>query len=283
MRYLSALVAASFLVACATPEPRPELTQAEWASIGTLAIVPSPEPTEVTLWALSAKKGAEVGVMRAIQVANMLTMGLWPLAFYGAGAVCVPLLGASVGALVGAIRKPKDEELGRVQQILFDVITPACLPQVIQDDLLEAGVAHANMRTLIRLDAIEGRPARDRLVSLRDRGIDAVLEFEIDTIEVSGAWGTNPQGALRFLVRYELIATRDGTALFEGTHLEGVDADMIEGWWLEPTEDEPDPTEPLRLQLHEAAKASALAIAEEIFLLHPWVGPKEDPSEASAE
>jgi hypothetical protein len=38
---------------------------------------------------------------------------------------------------------------------------------------------------------------------------------------------------------------------------------------LEPTEDENDPTESLRLQLHEAAKASAIAIAEDIFLLHP--------------
>lgn len=275
MRSLFGVVVACLLVGCATP-PASELTPHEWASIQTLAIAPGPEPTEITLWALDARTGAKVGVIKAVEVANILTLGLWPLAFYGAGAVCVPALGAGVGAMVGAIRAPEDEELAEIQNLLLDLIPPACLPEVIKNDLLDAGTGHANARRLVSLDAIEGRAARARAPSLRDRGIDAVLEVTIDTIEVSGPWGTNPDGALRMLVRFELIDTRDESILLEGSHLEKVDRKLIEDWWQEPNEESPDPAAALRERLDKAAKASALAIAEAVFLKFPWIPPRAD-------
>jgi hypothetical protein len=286
MRLLAVLLSVLLGLACASSpgrDPKFELTQQEWSEIGTLGIMPGSEPTEVVLWALDAKLGAIVGVRRAVEVANMLTMGLWPLVFYGAGLVCVPALGASIGAAVGAIRKPEHEELEATRQVLFDTIAPACLPQVIQDDLLDAAVAHSAARRIVSLDAIEGRTATDRVSSLRDRGIDAVLEVTLEMIEVSGRWGTNPDGALRILGRYQIISTDDGSIILEGSQVETVQRSLIKGWWEEPDTENPDPTARLREHLLLATKAMATTIAEDVFLKHPFVYPRPDLIHTPAE
>jgi hypothetical protein len=279
MRILAVLLAVSLGLGCASsPKSAPqfELTRQEWSEIGTLGIVPGSASTEVVLWALDAKLGAIVGVRKAVQIANMFTLGLWPLAFYGAGLVCVPAFGAGVGAAIGAIRKPADEELKATSQVLFDVVTPACLPQVIQDELLDAAAAHSAARMIVSLDALEGQTARDRMASLRDRGIDAVLEVTIEMIEVSGEWGTNPDGALRILGRYKIYATKDKSVIVEGSHIETATRGLIKGWWEEPSAENPEPTEKLRKYLVLGTKALAKKVSEEIFLKHPFVYPRPE-------
>jgi len=213
----------------------------------------------------------------------MFTMGLWPLAFYGAGLVCVPALGASIGAAVGAIRKPENEELETTRQVLFETIAPACLPQVIQDDLLDAAAAHPAARLIVSLDAIEGRTAKDRVSSLRDRGVDAVLEVTLEMIEVSGPWGTNPDGALRVLARYQIISTDNGSIVLEGSRIETTQRALIKGWWKEPDTENPDPTARLRENLVLSTKALATKIAEDVFLKHPFVYPRPDLIRTSAQ
>jgi len=90
---LALAMALAFVEGCVSG-PESELTLVEWMGVRSLAVAPGPDPTEVKLWAMNARTGAEVGMVEAMDIATRLTLGLWPLAFYGAGAVCVPLLGA---------------------------------------------------------------------------------------------------------------------------------------------------------------------------------------------
>lgn len=278
---LTLAMALAFVEGCVSG-PESELTLVEWMGVRSLAVAPGPDPTEVKLWAMNARTGAEVGMVEAMDIATRLTLGLWPLAFYGAGAVCVPLLGAGIGAIVGAIQAPPDDEIAPLRGTLFEVITPACLPQVILDGVVERGTSGLSTRTLTKLEAVAGETASDRARSIANRGVDAILEITIESIEVSGPWGTNPDGGLLMRVRYQLVSTRDGVVLFEGSHLEQVDAEKVGRWWKDPTDKKPEPTRELANALLEASKATATAIASAVFRRGPVLPSRAPPSEPSA-
>jgi hypothetical protein len=185
--------------------------------------------------------------------------------------VAVPLFGAGIGAVVGVIKAPPDEELERVHAALFQEIAQGRLPQRVQDQVIERVEERWPDKRIAAIRIIP-MPGPKRYTALADRPVDAVLEFHLADVLVSGPWGSGRWGPMIVTGSFRLVRPSNDETLAEG-RFDYTPADPGLGeWWLAPSEENPDPARPLRAALDRAVSAIAVEIVEMLSGVDPDVG-----------
>jgi hypothetical protein len=210
------------------------------SDLNTIAITAVATPEAVTVWRPSAKAGAREGAVTAMEVATALTMGLWPIAFYFAGSVAVPTLGAGIGLIVGAIKAPPQKEVEKIETVPREVVEEASIPNTIRDAVMaKLREANPQMRVLAVESALDEEPtAKHR--SFAAQGVGAILEVELTSLQTDGPWGSDPRGNVLMTVSARLTRTVDGAAVysqdfeFAGNHSGG-------DWYQKPGDEYNNP------------------------------------------
>jgi hypothetical protein len=263
MRSVSIFVLVA-LAGCTTVAPKlTGLPDSIKSDVYTVAVTAVATPQAVTVWRPSAKDGAREGATTAMQVATALTYGLWPIAFYFAGSVVVPTVGAGIGAIVAAIKAPPQKEVDKIEMSLREVVEEASLPNTIRDAVVtELKQSNPRMRVLaLDSDSDEDRAAKYR--SLAGQGVGAILEVETTRLQSDGPWGSDPRGNILMTAAARIIRTVDGVSVysrdfeFVGNH----DA----GNWFQTPSDEHNNPRLLQERLTEAAQTLGRDIARALF------------------
>ena len=214
------LVAALLLqVGCAASRVPPKLDPSTRATLGTVAVSWVDEPPRVTVYSThSAGQGAAAGAGAGLKAGIPLlaiggaapqtaVVGVAGLGISLAGA----LIGAPIGAIVGATKAPPRAELRRVTAAFADHVAPLDVGGCI------GGHVHQTLRratstwSILAPDAAPGTTARDR--ALVDQGVGTLVEIGALALEVSGPFGTHPEGDVILTAPVRLVRVADGTVL----------------------------------------------------------------------
>ncbi|HEU4341905.1 MAG TPA: hypothetical protein VFU31_10075 [Candidatus Binatia bacterium] len=268
-RWVSSLVV---LTGCATTGPRATgLPDSVKADLNTIAVTAILTPDEVTVWRPSAKDAAREGAKTAMEVATALTFGLWPIAYYFAGAVAVPTVGAGIGVIVGAIKAPPQKEIEQIEVALRGVVEEARISRAIRDTIIaELRETTPKIRALA-MDFAEGDFSLYE--SLAKQGIRTVLKLKITKLEVGGPWGSDHRGNILMTVAAQVVRATDGVAVY--SHDFEFAGDHGAGDWFQALNDDSNDTRLLQEGLTQAAQTLARDIARALLT------PNEMPSDIS--
>lgn len=186
------------------------------ASLGTIGVVAVASPTEVKLWTPGgAKAGARDGAKAAASVFALPYGVLLGFAFYGAGFVAIPAIGAMIGAAVGAGKAPPASEVKKAEAEVKASVAEARIQEAIRYYVLQRlRGSQPHWSVLLDLDA-DSASRHDVARYRAAHGIDTVLEVGVTTLEASGRWGVNPRGALVLTAHARLVRVADGVVLYE--------------------------------------------------------------------
>jgi len=201
------------LTGCTTPIPKakalPDSIKSDLNTVAVTAVLPT---QAVTVWRPSAKAAARDGATTAMEVATVLTMGLWPIAFYFAGSAVVPTVGVGIGLIVAAIKAPPQKEVEKIEAALRQAVRGTVVANAFRDTVIaELREINPGMEALIL------HPDLDRAAtyqSLAAQGVGAVLELEITSVEIDGPWGSDPRGNILIAASARLIRTADGVSAY---------------------------------------------------------------------
>lgn len=203
--------------------PAPALDESTRTSLGTLAVRWTDQAPRVTVYSThtagrGAAEGAKTGAKAGLpllwfgQVPNIggAVVALAGLGVSLAGAV----IGAPIGAVVGATKAPSKAAVNAVADSFashtasLDVV--GCIGSRIHQTLRQGTRVWSVLAPTPPSAA--GKDIGSHGVLAR-QGVDAVLDVGPLTLEVSGPFGTHPDGALILTAPVRLVRAGDGTAL----------------------------------------------------------------------
>lgn len=226
-RSFLASVLATLLVAqvsCAGRRvPAPTLAESTRTSLGTLAVSWIDRVPRVAVYSThtagrGAAQGASTGAKAGVpllwvgQVPNIggAVVGLAGVGVSLAGAI----IGAPIGAIVGATKAPPKAAVKQVADTFAGHAAPLDVVGCVGTRI------HQTLRQGTRVWSVlapvsSATPGEDagRHRALARQAIDTVIDVGPPTLEVSGPFGTHPDGALILTVPVRLVRVGDGTEL----------------------------------------------------------------------
>lgn len=203
------------LTGCSTAAKVELLPDSVKAEMGAVAIAATVQPDAVKVWKPSAASAAREGAGKAVEIANLLTMGFWPIFFYGAGAIAVPSLGAAIGYLAGPANDPPSEEVGKVQSTLRGIVDDTRIAERIAQAMLENLGKTAHPVRFLNADSTD--PRRFAVDGSANQRVKTVLEIEVTELMVAGPWGGDSEATISMTVATRVVSVTDRSLLFSHT------------------------------------------------------------------
>jgi hypothetical protein len=238
-----------------------------------VAVLPARLPAYAKVYAPGARTGAVEGAETAMEVATVLTAGLWPIFFYGAGFVGVPLIGATVGAIMGADDAPPKDEAREVAEVLQSVIEEARVSERIQSAIVKQLERAPGVSRADAWPEFSDEDQSNALRTLQAAGFDTLLELDIDDLEVTGPWEDRPGSPLVLSATVRLVGVPGGSELYEQEvrYESQVSTESLRGW-ERGLEGETDHAAPLRKALEAAAEGLGRTIVNIMWSMTSGTG-----------
>jgi hypothetical protein len=212
LRLVSVIAVLFALMGCAAVAKNESVPAFVKSEMDAVAINATVIPEAIQVWRPRATAAAREGAKTAVEVANTLTGGLWPIFYYGVGTIAVPSFGAAIGYLTGLVKEPPSKEVDKIQSALRAIVDETRIPEHLLETIrgnLDETAPHVRLLTL---NSAEQR--RSDVVDLKNQGIKSVLELEVTEVEVAGPWGSDPAGTISMTVASRIVRVADGSLLF---------------------------------------------------------------------
>ncbi len=203
------------LTGCSTAGNVESLPDSVKAEMDAVAIAATVRPDAVKVWRPSAASAAREGASKAVEIANVLTMGFWPVFFYGVGSIAVPSLGAAIGYLAGPANEPPSDEVGKVQSTLRGIVDDTRIAERIAQAMLESLDKRAHPVRFLNADSTD--PRRFAVDGSANQRVNTVLELQVTELMVAGPWGGDPEASISMTVAVRVVKVADRSLLFSHT------------------------------------------------------------------
>ena len=245
------------------PPPLSEEARAQLGTIGTLSTGSDPQ-LELRLPAKGAASGAGIGAGSWTRTwwrnvpgtgteLDLLVLALW--------IGLTPVVAVS-GSMYGAGVAEPAEVVEEAEAALREVPASLRILQSVRDYIFETARDWTRHQfVLVTERAPQALTEAADYSSLRDRGIDTVLELSVPTFGLRGEWAVNPPVTPFVSIRTRLIRTSKSTVVYDSTVL-------CLGGTQRFTEWVANNAETFRDELTRCYQSLGSKIVEEVFLLY---------------
>ena len=257
------------------PPPLNESARSELGTIGFVTAHFLPEPVfqlPAKGWLAGAGRGAAnwsaAGASAPLSVSGGAPSGGGAAGNAAAGVVILGLavaagtIGGMAGSFAGAAKAEPAEKVNASENILQSAVSSLRIHESMRDRFIQLAQNQTRERFVVLLDEGPNSPEEKiDYTSLRDKGIDTVVEISVVSFGLAGPWNVNPLLSFSLDSHVRVIRIYDGVVLYDTPLIFRGGEHTFSDWAI-------NNGQPFHEELEVAFRALTENIVDELFLVY---------------